>query len=631
MVGELTRLIPLVAVLDDAHRAPDHLFAVLEAIVRVPQSRTLVVLSVDGDLMDPGGACQSFIDQMETAGLSRAVNLGRFDDAELAALCVTRGPGEHANAETLGKIVRAADGSPGRLIAAMSHRPVREALAGKEGLDAVRPAWLLTPGYGIEWDSLSDDERTALATLACHGPRTLVGWFGSALLEAAQATGWVDTGDQSSGEIWFRSTTLFAIAATAMTTQLSHGEIRHQVKVVREDLARRAGPDENDWDGISTPTVLALLENLGDNDPEIPDRLRATLMRMRRAAGRDVFGEQLLQSLLSRRVYGELQLATAEAIADAGYAKRAIHLYEEELAHLRRKYDGDSTKTIPPLHNLAGAQAAYAMSLPQDAAGPEWDRSFSLFEELVRAYEREAQTGPRPNFARRTLPDVRRELAEYYFRTGRYWKAHDAVSPSVTEYESLGLPIDALIARGERARYRGNAGDPADAVRELKSVLLDKNSLLGRLHPATLVTRGNLAAFLGELGEWDPALRELEVLLPDIALSEGPDSVGTLAARGNHGHFLGMAGNFAEAEAELDPLLPDCTRVLGADHPETLMVRINLAEIREKVGNRQQSEKEFAALLPILDRVLGLHHPRTVAARRKYDRLIAPVSGVSGE
>ena len=56
-----------------------------------------------------------------------------------------------------------------------------------------------------------------------------------------------------------------------------------------------------------------------------------------------------------------------------------------------------------------------------------------------------------------------------------------------------GTRFRTLIARGNLARFTGEAGDPAAARDQYTALLPTIEEVLGSTHPATLTTRANLA------------------------------------------------------------------------------------------------------------------------------------------
>ncbi|WP_420063573.1 tetratricopeptide repeat protein [Micromonospora chokoriensis] len=58
-----------------------------------------------------------------------------------------------------------------------------------------------------------------------------------------------------------------------------------------------------------------------------------------------------------------------------------------------------------------------------------------------------------------------------------------------------------LATRGNLARWRGEAGDPASAATACADLLTDQVRVLGPDHPHTLTTRNRLIFWRGKAGE----------------------------------------------------------------------------------------------------------------------------------
>ena len=74
---------------------------------------------------------------------------------------------------------------------------------------------------------------------------------------------------------------------------------------------------------------------------------------------------------------------------------------------------------------------------------------------------------------------------------------------------------DTLTTRGNLARWRGEAGDPAGAATAYEQLLTDHLRVLGPEHPDTLTARSNLGRWRGQVtGENMPAV---EVIMAALA------------------------------------------------------------------------------------------------------------------
>jgi len=94
--------------------------------------------------------------------------------------------------------------------------------------------------------------------------------------------------------------------------------------------------------------------------------------------------------------------------------------------------------------------------------------------------------------------------------------------------------------------------------------------VLGAEHPNTLAARGNLARWTGEAGDAAAARDQYVGLVPVVERVLGAEHPNTLAARGNLARWTGEAGDAAEGRDQFAALLPIQERVLGPDHPRTL-------------------------------------------------------------
>ncbi|MFF0507412.1 tetratricopeptide repeat protein [Streptomyces fimicarius] len=186
-----------------------------------------------------------------------------------------------------------------------------------------------------------------------------------------------------------------------------------------------------------------------------------------------------------------------------------------------------------------------------------------------------------------------------------------------TTHDRLGPGHPAtLAARHNLAHCRGDAGDPADAVRILTDVLTDHVDALGPEHPHTLTIRSNLAQFRGRAGDAAGAADALAELLTDRIRLLGPDHPDTLDTRQRVAVWRGEAGDAAGAAGALAELLTDRIRLLGPDHPDTLVTRLGVATWRGEAGDAAGAAGALAELLPHQVRKLGPDHPATLATRQ---------------
>ena len=215
-------------------------------------------------------------------------------------------------------------------------------------------------------------------------------------------------------------------------------------------------------------------------------------------------------------------------------------------------------------------------------------------------------------------------LAEHLSAVGRYGDALSAVAASIGD-----RPADApdiLRARGDLARFTGEAGDARGAVQQLTALLPDAERVLGPDHPDTLASRRRLARFTGDVGDARGAVEQLTALLPDVERVLGPGHRETLATRNNLALWTGWAGDPSQAVRQLTALLPDVERVLGTGHRETLATRRNLAGWMG-AADPSQAVRQLTALLPDVERVLGPGHRETLATRNN----LAHFTGMAGD
>ncbi|MGV9270192.1 tetratricopeptide repeat protein [Kitasatospora sp. NPDC003701] len=178
---------------------------------------------------------------------------------------------------------------------------------------------------------------------------------------------------------------------------------------------------------------------------------------------------------------------------------------------------------------------------------------------------------PRVSICRHNIAMVRAETGD----TATALAELDALlAERVTRY---GAPDhrEVLITRHGLADIGARAAGPEELperVRELRSVLADRERTLGPQHRDTLLTRSVLAGALAR-GASGPGLAEAERLLRTVidqqARVRGGQHPQTMASRYTLADLLLRTGRQAEAKAMLNLLLPDQTAVLGADHPQT--------------------------------------------------------------
>jgi hypothetical protein len=210
-------------------------------------------------------------------------------------------------------------------------------------------------------------------------------------------------------------------------------------------------------------------------------------------------------------------------------------------------------------------------------------------------------------------------IAWYLGSSGSYAAARDLfqlIADAYREDDAYGPEHpDALAARGEIARWTGEAGDAAGARDQYAVLLPIEERVLGAEDRETLTTRGNLASYTGDAGDAAGARDQFAVLLPTEERMLGAEHPGTLTARHNLASYTWEAGDAASARDQFAALLPIRERVLGPEHPDTLGTRHELAHWTGDAGDAAGARDQYAALLPIHERVLGPEHPGTLSAR----------------
>ena len=93
------------------------------------------------------------------------------------------------------------------------------------------------------------------------------------------------------------------------------------------------------------------------------------------------------------------------------------------------------------------------------------------------------------------------------------------------------------------------AGDPAAARDQYAALLPVRQRVLGAEHPRTLTARGNLARWTGEAGDPAAARDQYAALLPVQERVLGAEHPDTLTARANLAYWTGQAENSGRTPA----------------------------------------------------------------------------------
>ena len=139
--------------------------------------------------------------------------------------------------------------------------------------------------------------------------------------------------------------------------------------------------------------------------------------------------------------------------------------------------------------------------------------------------------------------------------------------------------------------YPDAEADLRALIQEVQAALIasgyGEDDAYGPEHPETLAARGNLARWTGEAGDAAGARDQFAALLPVFERVSGAEHPDTLTARGNLAHWTGAAGDAADARDQYAALLPTVERVSGPEHPETLEARDSLAYWSQKTDGAE--------------------------------------------
>ena len=155
------------------------------------------------------------------------------------------------------------------------------------------------------------------------------------------------------------------------------------------------------------------------------------------------------------------------------------------------------------------------------------------------------------------------------------------------------------------AEYLGESGN-FPAARDLFQLIADAylgDDAYGMEHRDTLAARGQLARWTGQAGDPAAARDLFAGLLPVRERVLGPEHPDTLTARHGLATWTADAGDPAAGRDLLAALLPMRERVLGPDHPDTLDSRHELAYWIGDAGDPAAARDMFAALLEVRERV----------------------------
>jgi hypothetical protein len=284
----------------------------------------------------------------------------------------------------------------------------------------------------------------------------------------------------------------------------------------------------------------------------------------------------------------------------------------------RAGYPGISQRLLTPIINTAAtAQQEAAQKILYAVGGPRADTRLQII--LL-----EAELAARPQATDDNLLRLYSALAADYGTLGDYRSALQHAAKELALRLRLQGPDhrQTLIARAQFARWTGQNGDSAEALRLYRELLPDLEQVLGRDHHETLGARGNIIALqTGQQGDGAEALRLYRELLPDLVRVLGRDHHDILSARANIAALTGEHGDRAEALRLYRELLPDLEQEMGPDHLATLSVRDHIAALTGELGDGAKALRLYRELLRDRARVQGPDHPYTLATQREIARL----------
>ncbi|MCK9895075.1 BTAD domain-containing putative transcriptional regulator [Frankia sp. AgB32] len=191
------------------------------------------------------------------------------------------------------------------------------------------------------------------------------------------------------------------------------------------------------------------------------------------------------------------------------------------------------------------------------------------------------------------------------------------------------LEIELVEVRRNYAYQSGQAGRPATAAHQLKTVLADQTRLLGAEHEAVIGTRTQLVYWRSKAGDTTGSVAELEDLVRLATRVHGVESRQTLELRSLLGTQRGDSVGPAQAAIEMQDLLEDMRRILGPDDRDVSVLRNNLAMQRWRAGDLIAAAAELRKLADERDHLHGPHHRDTIATRHGLSRVLVDLKRFS--
>ncbi|MFF8606962.1 tetratricopeptide repeat protein [Streptomyces sp. NPDC015346] len=276
-------------------------------------------------------------------------------------------------------------------------------------------------------------------------------------------------------------------------------------------------------------------------------------------------------------------------------------------------------------HKATGGSLALAARGYDPAAGltGEWTTGSGV----ARTPEAPAPPSPTSEVRADARADARAELPAVLAarhraglglgRLGR-WDEAEAVHRSVVEDRERVLGPDhpdTLTSRYEWGFALGRLDRPTDALREFHRVTEARERVLGADHPDTLAARQETAYVLGRLGRHFEAHEVYAAVLASRERTMGQDHPDTLRCRHNLAFNLGRLGRLEESYRMAREVAEARGRLLGADHPDTLVTRYEVAYTLGQSGRWKEALDGYREVAAARATVLGADHPDTLAAR----------------
>ena len=605
-LAQVSRKVPLVIVVDDAHCADTTLIEVIDQLLGEPGARVLVMATtwphaLDGSTgLEPAAPTGSdgrlpfarWWQSMGSATSQRVcrVDLAPLSDSDMAELIAAEIP--TLSVEASAALMDHVWHNP--LVARVLLRTerIRHALSAESfaAEDLVGVPRKLEEALAAYWDEMPLDVRSMLARAAQLG----VSYLPAPVVAAATAQGIQDA----------ESALAKGVDPYAWAQDLDEN-LQQFIEPAMREIARRAGLDELLTSEDIAAVHSAFIERvLTADEGTFCGRASETALSQHVALA----SEGLVPTDSAARSARRLAVLHANR---CDYPT-AIRLTEQALRWTST--NPDSADTMITRGNLAYWLGRVGRT--EEA----YDRFAALLEDQTRILG-----GVHPD----TLT-TRNDLAVCLGESGRVREAIDRLRVLLEDQTCILGPHhqNTLTARSDLARWLGESGQVGEAAEQFAALLDDQIRGLGADHPHTLGTRGNLAFCLGRSGRAEEAVEQFRVLLEDQTRVLGGDHPNTLGTRNNLAFWLGESGRAEEAYDRLAALLEDQTRVLGGSHPHTLATLGIQAFWLGRVGRTEEAIGQLAVLFDDQTRLLGADHPNTLATHHALAVCLARVGWV---